>query len=182
MKSILVEALRSANDSESEKNLSDSGSFDATHEDFTATANQDVIDAAFGEDAEELELMSTTSGLIVADEQASEPPEFDETIADGTVLLTASDYIVHDHSTLPPMPQLARHVPLLCLALAVLAATGWFAYQRLELHREASSLGVFAIPASDTADSDEQALADGNEQRFRYLNKALPTSDNEGAQ
>ena len=179
MKSILVDALRGANDSESEKNLSDSGSFDATHQDFTTTANQDLVDAAFGEDAEELELMSTTSGLVVSDEQASTPPEHDETIADGTVLLTVGDYVIPDSSSLPPMPQLARHVPLLCLALTLVAAVGWFGYQQLELRREASSLGVFAIPASNVI---EPALVDGQPQRFRYLNDALPASDNEGAQ
>lgn len=182
MKSILVDALRSANDSESEANLSDSGSFDATHEDFTATANQDLVDAAFGEDAEELELMSTTRDLVVGGDEVSTPREPDEALADATVLLTVGEYVVPDNTSLPPMPQLARHVPLICTVLALVAAAGWFGYQQLEPRREASSLGVFAIPAINAAEPNEQVLVDGREQRFRYLNEALPASDNEGTQ
>lgn len=182
MKSILVDALRRANDSESETNLSDSGSFDATHEDFTATANQDLADAAFGEDAEELELLSTTRGLVVGDDNVSVPPELGETMASGTVLLTVGDYVIPDNRSLPTMPRLARHVPVLCLTLAFVAGTAWFAYQQLELRKDASSLGAFAIHQSNAGGTDGVVVADELQRRFRYLDAALPAGDDGNAE
>ncbi len=69
MKSILVDALRQANEGDEDHALSDSGSFDAINDDFEATAN----DAPVSDDAkpvdDELALMETSRAL----EAPSEP-------------------------------------------------------------------------------------------------------------
>lgn len=187
MKSILVDALRQANDKESETKLSDSGSFDTTQEDFTASANQDLIDAGFDDDAEELELMSTTRGLVVpgadagGDDGANEatPTQLTETMASATVLLTGSDCVIPDKNSLPPMPKLARHVPVICVVVALLSAAGWLGYQRLELRADTSGLGAVAVQSQAAAGQDELLPAEQAQQRFRYLRSALPVNEDE---
>lgn len=192
MKSNLVDALRRAQEQKSETNLSDSGSFDSTQQDFEAPANQDMADAGFGEDATELELMSTTRGLAVndmadaptaedvaEDDGDSMPAQFGETMASATVLLTASDCVIPGSRSLPSMPKIARHVPALCLVLAIIAGAGWQAYQRLELRQDASALGAFAVPSQTSDQQQEIVLADELEVRFRYLSGPLTTSGDE---
>lgn len=190
MKSILVDAIRQANDTESETKLTDSGSFDTTNEDFRATANQDMADAGFDKDAEELELMSTTRGLVVPDagEHSDDgldedmPTQLAETSVGATVLLTGADCVVPDARSLPPMPQLARHVPLMCVAVALLSAAGWFGYQHLVLKADTSGLGVVAMQSQAVAGQDELVPAEQEEQRFRYLRAPIPASEDEAAQ
>lgn len=179
MKNILVDALRQATDKESETKLSDSGSFDTTQEDFTATANQDLIDAGFDDDVEELELMSTTRGLVVPGADAGGDDEADEAIASATVLLTGSDCVIPDKNSLPPMPQLARHVPVICVVVALLSAAGWLGYQHLELRADASGLGAIAAQSPAATGQDELLPAEQAEQRFRYLRSALPVNEDE---
>ena len=189
MKSILVDAIRQANDGESETKLSDSGSFDTTQEDFTASANQDLIDAGFEEDAEELELMSTTRGLVVPDANAdgddkaddAMPAQFAETMASATILLSASDCVIPDRNSLPSMPKLARYVPVICVAVALLSGAGWLGYQHLELREDASGLGAVAVQSQATAGQDAVLPAEQVEQRFRYLRSALPVTEDEAA-
>lgn len=186
MKSILVDAIRQANEKEPETNLSDSGSFDATQEDFSAPANQDLIDAGFEEEAGELELMSTTTGLVVPgdDDRDSEsmPARPGDTMSGGTVLLTSSDYIIPDNDSLPPMPKLARHVPMLCVALALIAGASWYGYQHLDLEPGASGLGAFTVQSQAASARDELLSGDSSEPRFRYLTNAFPESDPEAEQ
>lgn len=186
MKSNLVDALRRANEDKSGTSLSDSGSFDATEQDFSAPANQDMADAGFGEDDDELELMSTTRGLAVndvADEvRETMPAEFGETMASATVLLTGSDCVIPDSRSLPSMPRLARHVPALCVALALVAGAGWQAYQLLEFRQDTSALGAFPVPSQPGGQQEELVSADEPGIRFRYLNRPLPVSEDEAVQ
>jgi hypothetical protein len=194
MKSNLVDALRRAQEEKSGTNLSDSGSFDATQEEFTAPANQDMADAEFDEESAELELMSTTRGLAVndvtdvaavpevVDENDEEmPPQFSETMASATILLAAGDCVIPNSNSLPPMPKLARHVPALCVALALVAGAGWQVYQRLDLGQEVSALGAFAVPTQAGDQQEEMAPAEEADVRFRYLSSPLPVSENEAA-
>ena len=200
MKSNLVDALRRAQEEKSDTTLSDSGSFDATQQAFTAPANQDVADVEFGEDAAELELMSTTRGLAVNDvdevpdvgestniaeaaDQVAEqmPAQFGKTMANATVWLTDSDCVVPESGSLMSMPGLARHVPVICLVLALLAGAGWQAYQHLGLTQNSSALGAFGVPSrivgpQEIAQTDEPAV------RFRYLNGPLTVGEDEAAQ
>lgn len=184
MKSILVDALRQANEDEPQRELSDSGRFDTIREDFSATANQEMIDATFGDGDEELELMSTTRGLTANDGEAAPgeaiPAQLGETLAGATVLLTGSDCVVPDSDSLPPMPRLARHVPILCVAIALFAAAAWQGYQRLELRQYNSALGAIAMQTQAAAGQDELASDEPPAQRFRYLRSALPIDADEG--
>jgi hypothetical protein len=204
MKSNLVDALRRAQEEKSETALSDSGSFDATQDEFTAPANQDMADAEFREDAAELELMSTTRGLAVndigevsdvaagtdmvevaddADEDVEQmPAQFGETMASATVFLTGSDCVIPESGSLPSMPRLARHVPVLCLVLALVAGAGWQAYQRLELRQDVSALGAFGVPSQAAGESQDVVLADEPGMRFRYLSGPLTPSEDEATQ
>lgn len=175
MKSNLVDALRRANEDKSGTNLSDSGSFDATEQDFTVPANQDIADAGFREDAEELEFMSTTRSLAVNDV----PAEFGDPMASATVLLTGSDCVIPDSRSLPSMPRLARHVPALCVALALIAGVGWQAYQLLEFRQNTSALGAFPLASQSGGQQEELVSADKPGIRFRYLNRPLPVSEDE---
>lgn len=194
MKSNLVDALRRAQEDKSGTNLSDSGSFDATQQEFTAPANQELADAGFDEESAELELMSTTRGLAVNDvaevavppEVAGEddeemPAQFGETMASATILLTGSDCVVPSRGALPPMPKLARHVPALCVALAVVAGAGWQVYQRLDLSQDTSALGAFSVPSQAGDQQGELVSADEAHVRFRYLSGPLPVSEGEAA-
>jgi hypothetical protein len=195
MKSNLVDALRRAQEDKSGTNLSDSGSFDATQEEFTTPANQELADAGFDEESSELELMSTTRGLAVndvtevavppevhAEDEEDMPVQFGETMASATILLTGSDCVVPSRSALPPMPKLARHVPALCVAVAVVAAAGWQVYQRLDLSQNASALGAFSVPSHAVAQQDNLVSAEEADVRFRYLSGPLPVSEDEAAQ
>lgn len=201
MKSNLVDALRRAQEEKSGTNLSDSGSFDAMQQEFKSPANQDVADAGSSEDAAELELMSTSRGLVVNDiagfsdvaagtdiaemrevqDQDSEKmhAQLGETTANATVLVTGSDCVIPEIGSLPLLPRLARHVPVICLSLALIAGTGWQAYQRLELRQDASALGAFGIPSQAPGKSQEIALTDVNGMRFRYLSAPLTASEDE---
>lgn len=76
MKSLLVDALRQANsdDSDADQALSDSGSFDATNDEFDAIANDDAGDAAHGADAD-LSLLATSAALELPAEPAEHAAE-----------------------------------------------------------------------------------------------------------
>jgi hypothetical protein len=195
MKSNLVDALRRAQEEKSGTDLSDSGSFDATRKEFETPANQDMVDAGFDEESAELELMSTTRGLAVndvaedpeapeaaAEEEFEMPVQFGETMASATVLLTDSDCVVPNSSPLPSMPKLARHVPTLCVAIALVVGAGWQAYQRLDFSQDVSALGAFAVPAPAGAQAGELASAEEADFRFRYLSGPLPVTEDEAAQ
>ena len=193
MKSNLIDALRRAQEEKSDTTLSDSGSFDTTQETFAHPANQDLADAGFSDDAAELELMSTTRGLAITDipevsdvaadaEAAGEtdehvPAQFGETMASATVFLTGSDCVIPESGSLPSMPRLARHVPVLALA----AGAGWQLYQRLDLRQDASALGAFGVPYQAGGGQREIALADEPAVRFRYLSGPLTVSEDEAA-
>ena len=70
MKSILVDALRQANGDDTDRALSDSGSFDTSQDTLAPPAN-DTIEEQHGE----LELMSTSSALVVREESEQGPEE-----------------------------------------------------------------------------------------------------------
>lgn len=198
MKSNLIDALRRAQEEKSETTLSDSGSFDATQQEFTAPANQDLADAGFSQDdAAELELMSTTRGLavndiadvpevttgsaVVGENEEHVPAQFGETMASATVFLTGSDCVIPESGSLPSMPRLARHVPVLCLVLALVAGAGWQLYQRLELRQDVSALGAFGVPVKAGGGQQEIAQTDELAVRFRYLSGPLTVSEDEAA-
>ena len=197
MKSNLIDALRRAQEEKSDTTLSDSGSFDTTQEEFAHPANQDLADAGFSDDAAELELMSTTRGQAVTDipevsgvaadtkiiGQTDEhvPAEFGETMASATVFLTGSDCVIPESGSLPSMPRLARHVPVLCMVLALVAGAGWQLFQRLDLRQDASALGAFGVPYQAGSGQQEIALADEPAVRFRYLSGPLTVSEDVAA-
>ena len=83
---------------------------------------------------------------------------------------------------LPSIPGLARHVPVVCLAVALLAGAGWQAYQRLELSQDTSALGAFGVPSHAAGEPQENALANEPGVRFRYLSGPLTVSEEEAAQ
>ena len=183
MKSILVDALRQANGEEAETKLSDSGSFDTTQEDFTATANQDIIDVGVEAEVAELELMATTRDLLVPDAGEDDefpPPRVEDTAVSGAGWVTDRASVVRGNGSLARAPALARHVPLICVAAALLSAAGWLGYQHLLLQADAPGLGTVAMQSRAVPGQDEPLHSEAVAHRFRYLQSAHPLTP-EGA-
>ncbi len=184
MKSLLVDALRQANGDDSDKALSDSGSFDAENQDFGDTANDD-----------ELELMSTHSALIVRQPQDEPQVEPQETMAETELAIEPVDVAEHDQGPVDDehamtivgmqplplrdgaMPRLARISPLLCLVAAALVAATWLLAHATGLTR--GGLGaVIEEPASDEA---AEAVF-GETTRFPFLRPGEPIDVEDGVQ
>ena len=171
MKSILVDALRQANGEETDGALSDSGSFDASNQEFEATANDEVSEG-------ELELMSTTNALVIHDDSehvVEEPAVSDEPV--GRIELeTDAEPVDDEHAItiagMAPLParkhnapRIARLSPLFCIVIAVIVAVSWLALQQIGVSR--GTVGAVV----GTSGSDVVVPADGDDEvaRFPFL-------------
>ena len=134
MKSILVDALREANDDKPESALTDSGSFDASGEDFTETANDEHV-----ADSGELELMSTTDSLELPAElqdDIGETEQIAETTAAAEIDASHAITIVGElPRPVPPQkaPAIARFAPLVTLLAAAAAGAVWMLVNHLSI-------------------------------------------------
>jgi len=176
MKSILVDALRQANGDDTDQALSDSGSFDASQDALAPPANDTI-----GEQDGELELMSTTSALVVQ-EQAEQGPE--ETVegdeSEATVQEPEADFeqaayepiayepVDDQHAMtvagMMPLPvsrqqapRLARLAPLLCAVLAFTVAASWLLINKLGVAN--ASLGT-TVTQVNSVNPDDEAASD----------------------
>jgi len=126
MKSILVDAIREASGDKPDSALSDSGSFDASSDDFSVTANDEQVD-----DDGALELMATTNSLELPSEQeddSSGPDQVEEAVSADEIDASHAITIVGElPRPVPPQkaPAVARFAPLVC-ALTALAAGGFW--------------------------------------------------------
>ena len=193
MKSLLVDALRQANDEESDQVLSDSGSFDARSEDFAETANDE-----HGEDTGELELMSTTKALVVTEEVTDDTPDAsieDEDLprADAAAAFNHEeevDFSVTIVGEMPTpvdpqkMPRIAQFSPLLCLALAATVAGGWLLYQQLGAPLAGGNLGTVLAQsrAAHTPGVPKSGISTATPSRFPFLESGSSTAKQEVVQ
>lgn len=174
MKSILVDALRQANGDDTDQALSDSGSFDASQENLEAPAN-DSLEHEEGE----LELMSTTSALVVREEETVVHDHVPDESGEDVQVLELDEGPVDDKHAitvvgLMPLPVLhtqtpglARFAPLLCVLLAVAVASSWLLINTLGI--SGGSLGT-KISQSDGEVPQEAPGADASiETRFPFL-------------
>ena len=178
MKSLLVEALRQKDEGQEGDSLSDSGSFATPRADLAATA---ADEASTSEAAGDLELMATGAFLVANDEELKKlggadgeevdgttDVEFSGTIAGETTRLIMGEAVLPAQDSLPSMPPVARHVPLVCVALALLAAITWLGIQQLELQQERSLLGSSTAALRAQVPAGQDGIA-ATAPRFRYL-------------
>lgn len=172
MKSLLVDVLRQKDDDRDEEGLSDSGSY--------ATSRADAVATGAG-DSDDLELMATGAFVVANDDR---PPETDasegtnaddaaavglsRTIVGETTRVITADAVVPAHDSLPSMPPVARHTPMACAVLALLAALTWFGFQQLELHQEQPRLAGSTNVLHADSPAGESGIP-GTAPRFRYL-------------
>jgi len=186
MKSILVDALRQANGDDTDRALSDSGSFDTSQDTLAPPAN-DTIEEQHGE----LELMSTSSALVVREESEQGPEEtvkVDESEANFQDTEADFEQVSHESIVYEPVddehamtvagmmplpvtrrqaPPLARIAPLLCAVLAFTVAASWLLINKLGTSN--ASLGT-TITQGDSVSPDNEPGSDpvpGS--RFRFL-------------
>ena len=181
MKSILVDALRQAEDDDADQALTDSGSFDASQDALDASAND-----AIEEDHGELELMSTSNALVVRDESEDVP---DEPVAVDEDERVSQDFAVEyepvddDHAvtvagmiplpvTKRQSPRLARLAPFLCTALAIAVATSWLWINKLGLPGTTLGTTISQAHAADPADVKASDLEPTT--RFPFLKNGQP--------
>ena len=178
MKSLLVDALRQKDEGQEGEGLSDSGSFATPRADLAANV---ADEASASEAASDLELMATGAFIVANDEELQKldsadgeevdgttDVEFSETIAGETTRLIMGEAVVPARDSLPSMPPVARHAPLVCIALALLAAITWLGIQQLELQQERSQLGSSTAALRAEVAVDENGIA-ATAPRFRYL-------------
>ncbi len=177
MKSLLVDALRQKEEGQEGDSLSDSGSFATPRADLAANA---VDEAGAAEAPGDLELMATGAFIVAndeelkkldsADDDVSETTdvEFSETVAGETTRLIMGEAVLPARDSLPSMPPIARHAPVVCLALALLAAATWLGIQQLELQQERSQLGSSTAALRAEVAVSENGIS-ATAPRFRYL-------------
>ena len=187
MKSILVDALRQANDSDADQALTDSGSFDASQDALDAPAN-DIIE----EDHGDLELMSTTNALVIRDESEDAPDEpvaVDEDQGEPQDFAVEYEPVEDDHAmtvagmiplpvTKRQSPRLARLTPFLCAALALAVATSWLLINKLGVSGTSLGTTISQAHAADPADATASDLEPTT--RFPFLTSGQP-DDAEGS-
>lgn len=186
MKSLLVDALRRANTSDTGHSVSDSGSFDTADSEFGETANDAVMDG-HEPDADELELLASTGVLVVGQEQTDTTAH----TAAGFSRFDDSDVrlsIPRDHrerTTAPEcVPALARYSPLICILLAFVAAGSWLLYQQVESRYFRDVFNSSHLQTSVKDDSATRALtiAESNVGRFPFIDvPADESAENSGA-
>ena len=177
MKSLLVDALRQKDEEGRDGNsVSDSGSFATPRADLAANAPGETNDS---EGPGDLELMATGTFVVANDEEQDRPDpaadddgaadvEFSATIAGQTTCLITDDHVIPARDSLPSMPHIARHAPLACVALALVAALAWLGIQQLELQQERSRLGAATSGLRADVPANDNGIA-ATAPRFRYL-------------
>ena len=177
MKSLLVDALRQKDEGQDSDSLSDSGSFATQRADLAANA---VDEADNSEVSGDLELMATGAFIVANDEglkkldsaddevDGTKDVEFSETVAGETTRLIMGEAVLPAQDSLPSMPPIARHAPLACVVLALLAALTWLGVQQLELQQERSRLGSSTLALRAETAIGENGIA-ATAPRFRYL-------------
>lgn len=142
MKSILVDAIREANDDQSDSAMSDSGSFDASSQELGETANDEhVVEGG------ELELMATTNSLELPSEQIDDSRD-----SDRAEELASADEIDTSHAVtivgelprpVPPQnaPALARFAPIICVLLAITVGALWLLAHQLRVGPAVTGIG-----------------------------------------
>ncbi|MDJ0749194.1 MAG: hypothetical protein QNJ11_06900 [Woeseiaceae bacterium] len=178
MKSLLVDVLRQKDDNRDDEGLSDSGSYATSRADVAATGSGEAGESGVPGD---LELMATGAFIVANDERPPKPGSSAETdtdnptfvgltrtmLSDSTRVITP-DAVVEAQDSLPSMPPVARYTPLVCVALAVLAALTWFGFQQLELQQEQPRLAGSANVLGVDPLAGESGIV-GTVPRFRYL-------------
>jgi len=177
MKSILVDALRQANSDDTDQALSDSGSFDASHEAFESPAN-DTLEREDGE----LELMSTTSALVVREKDAEdheltaksaeeEPEVALEMEVDNMPVEDDHAVTIVGMKSLPVpkrrTPRLARFAPYVCAVVGVTVAGSWLLVNKLNTAR--ASLGTVASESQNGELVDVKNSDTTPENRFPFI-------------
>jgi hypothetical protein len=188
MKSLLVDALRQANSAKSRKALSDSGSFSVACDDFQRTANDagDPEDFAAGV-AQDRELELLDAAGDPEDPQApaleaarSEPrKQSDSELRESN--RASHKTIARSQSHGSTAPLLARYSPLLCLSLAVIAASFWAVVANLETRGSSRALGA-VVTASRPSILPTQPAESSTLQRFPFITDAMPSSRAEAAE
>ena len=165
MKSLLVDALRQANDSSGDRSLSDSGSFDTTREEFVETAN-DAQGYEIRSNDQELALLEESSSELAADSDFAD--EFQQELPDADTLTAAVRGAARASSkaasaNILAAPFIARHALTICLLLALTFAAGFSLLRMLQFE---SYLGTEQLRVSSQQDAN---APHASESRFPFI-------------
>jgi len=177
MKSLLVDALRQANEREASGTLSDSGSFDATRDDFGVIANDEErsektrVGVDRSEDVD-LELLET-SAPADTDPASNDAVEF---MAEEPVAMEPDRRIgmKSNATTVEEAPLLAKYSPLLCLCLALAAVGMWSVYLNISADQSATAIGA-VFSESRRSESAVETGQGSTEERFPFLSSTEPS-------
>ncbi len=173
MKSLLVDAIRRANDDETDKALSDSGTLESTGGEFGATANDSVADAGDATNVDELQLFETSKGLSIGEanlEYGTGPIEDHEALA--VQQAARSTATVLRHVDAYAVPVVSKYSPHLCIVLALLAAAGWMLFQEFQFTANDGGLG--ALRASSAMQESARAV-NRRDVLFRFIHEGQRT-------
>ncbi len=177
MKSLLVDALRQANEGEKDQALSDSGSFDTTAAEFSKTANDPTA---------ALELFETSISVPPA---AATDYEFSDTDIEEAQQPIPRQANREDDSayvaTTPQsgLPALARFAPVICIVAALVGAASWSALQHFEPRFDGmmivgSQSGESVLETQYNTTSADAATAE----RFPFVDIESPSQRQETAE
>lgn len=164
MKSLLVDALRQAKNLDEAQVLSDSGSYDTTKDEFLATANDAVAEQSDIAE-QELALYETINKSLEVSAAVDTVPAVE---LQPTVAIVGSG------------PRQARFAPLICMVLAVLAASIWLGYQQVRLGHSESAMDMSQAQNASVHTQRMNASADqSNFRRFPFLPAEVDADEQE---
>ena len=178
MKSLLVDALRRANSSGEGPSVSDSGSFESPTCNFGRTANDDgsPITDERDLDSEELELLRSTGMIVIdnadatlEDDHPSDAAQITQTLVHADAELPTPRPGIEKATVADRSASLARHSPLLCLSLAIIAAGLCVLYQQFELRYIREAFAIDRNPAGIGVTAATERVDNANAQRFLFL-------------
>lgn len=172
MKNLLVDALREANSSDQNKALSDSGSYDTSSEDYSATANDAEVEQSALTDAD-LALYETGVSIEVGAVANDVPtPDPQESTADRN---SVSQTVEQGHpGAAAAAPALARYAPLICLLFAGITASAWFAIHFLQWGFTESGIAVSQSPSTIAQIGSSSGVdSSGPTEKFPYIDQVV---------
>ncbi len=192
MKNLLLDALRQAGDDDERRTLSDSGSFDTTHSDFSTIANDAAAERQ--ETAEELALFETSvsfaASFDIDGDEAGEVDELRQTQGPALQATAPGITVVNEvaaaavPASLPTVtrePVLARFAPHVCILLALIAAIFWFAVQHVRLSLVDTEFTAPRLNDSDSRYAGSDDVASGSDaEQFPFIDDTSTSGNPEG--
>jgi len=170
MKSPLVDAIRRANSDEPGEALTTSGSFVATRRDFGTTANDANVAGELRPEYDDPQLPESTRALV---SDTTHGEESHEPAADDEFAPAAVEYA---NGRGRCAPAIARYCPVLCVALAIVAAGAWIVLQQIAMSVDRVGVAAQSL-APGVSDDTSRALTRTGRVKFRFIDGPLAVTE-----